>query len=263
MQRTTGAGSITRVKELTRGQSKRTNPGTENTRNSTDNARRRRIRMNINTEKNQSNNVQRQGRLLNLIYFTAHIDMTYDYRPTRRRHPQAPIYSRYHQQTPDQMWTRLPYHPRQHHQTPRPIGGSRPRRRATARRSNTIDQALMGTMVAILLLITLSLTIGKARGQLGHEQRQFTAYDCTSPQELKAVTKGEPPQCQDRLDQEPIKQRNQTYLLLQKATYRRQPVSRCKVIRTRMAHHCGDSDHQTYIPQFSTFRARVTISAGQ
>ena len=121
----------------------------------------------------------------------------------------------------------------------------------------------MGTMVALLVLITLALTIGKARGQLGHEQRQFTAYDCTSPQELKAVTKGEPPQCQDRLDQEPIKQRNQTYLLLQKATYRRQPVSRCKVIRTRMAHHCGDSDHQTYIPQFSTFRAKVTISAGQ
>ena len=118
-------------------------------------------------------------------------------------------------------------------------------------------------MVALLVLITLALTIGKARGQLGHEQRQFTAYDCTSPQELKAVTKGEPPQCQDRLDQEPIKQRNQTYLLLQKATYRRQPVSRCKVIRTRMAHHCGDSDHQTYIPQFSTFRAKVTISAGQ
>jgi hypothetical protein len=99
-----------------------------------------------------------------------------------------------------------------------------------------------------------------AKGQLGHDQRQFTAYDCTSPQELKAVTKAEQPQCQDRLDQDPVSQRNMTYLLLQKATYRRQPVSRCRVLRTRVAHHCGDSDHQTFIPQFSTFREVVTIS---
>ena len=68
----------------------------------------------------------------------------------------------------------------------------------------------MGTMVALLVLITLALTIGKARGQLGHEQRQFTAYDFTSAQELNAATKCEPPHCQDRFDQEPIKQINQT-----------------------------------------------------
>jgi hypothetical protein len=80
-------------------------------------------------------------------------------------------------------------------------------------------------MGAMLVLLTLSLAVGMAKGQLGHEQRQFTAYDCTSPQEMKAVTKGEPSQCQDRLDQEPISQRNETHLLLQKATYRRQPVS--------------------------------------
>ena len=38
---------------------KRTNPGTENTRNSTENTKRIRIRKAINTENNQSNNVQR------------------------------------------------------------------------------------------------------------------------------------------------------------------------------------------------------------
>jgi hypothetical protein len=100
-----------------------------------------------------------------------------------------------------------------------------------------------------------------AKGHLGHDQRQFTTYDCTSPQELRAVTKAEPPQCQDRLDQDPVSQKNQTYLLLQKATYSRQPVLRCKVLRTRVAHHCGDSDHQTFIPQFSTFREELTLSA--
>ena len=39
--------------------SKRTNPGIENTRNSTENTKRIRIRKDINTENNQSNNVQR------------------------------------------------------------------------------------------------------------------------------------------------------------------------------------------------------------
>jgi hypothetical protein len=116
-------------------------------------------------------------------------------------------------------------------------------------------------MGALLMVLTLSLTVGVAKGQLGHGQRQFMAYDCTSPQELRAVTKAEPPQCQDKLDQDPVSQKNQTYLLLQKATYRRQPVSRCKVLRTRVAHHFGDSDHQMFIPQFSTFREELTVSA--
>jgi hypothetical protein len=40
-------------------------------------------------------------------------------------------------------------------------------------------------------------------------------------------------------------------------------VLRCKVLRTRVAHHCGNSDHQTFIPQFSTYRDEVTILAGQ
>jgi hypothetical protein len=123
--------------------------------------------------------------------------------------------------------------------------------------------ALLVTMGAMLVGLTLLLAVGMVKGQLGHDQRQFTAYDCTSPQELRAVKKAEPPQCQDRLDQDPVSQRNQKYLLLQKATYRRQPVSRCKVLRTRVAHHCGDSDHQTFIPLFSTFRQEVTISANQ
>jgi hypothetical protein len=111
------------------------------------------------------------------------------------------------------------------------------------------------------MVLTLSLAVGVAKGQLGHDQRQFTVYDCTSPQELRAVTKAKPPQCQDRLDPDPLSQKNQTYLLLQKATYRRQPVSRCKVLRTRVVHHCGDLDHQTFIPQFSTFREELTVSA--
>jgi hypothetical protein len=154
--------------------------------------------------------------------------------------------------------TRIPYYSRHHPQTPHQIQRRRrPRQRAAARRLLTIDHALLVTMGAMLVVLTLSLAVGMAKGQLGHDQRQFTAYDCTSPQELRAVTKAEPPQCQDRLDQEPVSQRNQTYLLLQKATYRRQPVSRCKVRRTRVTHHCGESDHQTFIPQFSTFSVRI------
>jgi hypothetical protein len=129
------------------------------------------------------------------------------------------------------------------------------------RRLVTIDHALLVTMGALLIVLTLSLEVGVAKGQRGHDQRQFTAYDCTSPQALRAVTKAKPPQCQDRLDQDPVSQKNQTYLLLQKATYHRQPVSQCKVLRTRVAHHCGDSDHQTLIPQFSTFREELTVSA--
>jgi hypothetical protein len=110
------------------------------------------------------------------------------------------------------------------------------------------------------MVLTLSLAVGVAKVQLGHDQRQFTAYDCNSQQELRAVTKAQTPQCQDRLDQDPVSQKNQTYLLLQKATYCRQPVSRCKVLRTRVAHHCGDSDYQTFITQFSTFREELTVS---
>jgi hypothetical protein len=157
---------------------------------------------------------------------------------------------------------RLPHYPRHQQQAPPPIRRRRrPRLRATARRLVTIDHALLVTMGALLMVLTLSLAVGVSKGQLGHDQRQFTAYDCTSPQELRAVTKADPPQCQDRLDQDPISQKNKTYLLLQKATYRRHLVSRCKVLRTRVAHHCGDSDHQTFIPQLSTFREEVTILA--
>jgi hypothetical protein len=160
--------------------------------------------------------------------------------------------------------TRIPYYSCHHPQAPPPTWRRRrPRQRATARRIVTIDQALLVTMGAMLVVLTLSLAVGMAKGQLGHEQRQFTAYVCTSPQELRAVTKAAPPQCQDRLDQDAVSQRNQTYLHLQKATYQRQRVSRCKVLRTRVAHHCSDSDHQTFIPQFSTFRDEVTISASQ
>jgi hypothetical protein len=160
--------------------------------------------------------------------------------------------------------TRILYYSHHHPQTPHQIRRRRrPRQRAAARRLLTIDHALLVTVGAMLVVLTLSLAVGMAKGQLGHDQRQFTAYDCTSPKELRAVTKAKPPQCQDRLDQDPVSQRNQTFLLLQKATYRRQPVSRCKVLRTRVAHHCGDSDHQTFIPQFSTFREEVTIMANQ
>jgi hypothetical protein len=109
---------------------------------------------------------------------------------------------------------------RHHLQVPHPTWRRRrPRQRATARRLVTIDHALLVTMGAMLVVLALSLAVGMAKGQLGHDQRQFTACDCTSPQELRAVTKAEPPQYQDRLDQDPVSQRNQTYLLLQKATY--------------------------------------------
>jgi hypothetical protein len=84
-----------------------------------------------------------------------------------------------------------------------------------ARRIVTIDHALLVIMGAMLVVLTLLLAVGMAKGQLGHGH----GHDCTSPQELRAVTKAEPPQCQDRLDQYPVSQRNQTFLLLQKATY--------------------------------------------
>jgi hypothetical protein len=160
--------------------------------------------------------------------------------------------------------TRILYYSRHHPQALHPTWKRRrPRQRATARRLVTIDHALLVTMGVMLVVLTLWLAVGMVKGQLGHDQRQFTAYDCTSPKELRAVTKAEPPQCQDRLDQDPVSQRNQRYLFLQMATYRRQPVSRCKVLRTRVAHHCGDSDHQTFIPQFSTFRDEgITTPAG-
>jgi hypothetical protein len=65
---------------------KRVIPGTGNTRNNIQIIKDKRKR----TNKDQRKNAQHWSRLLNLIYFTVYIDMTYDYRPTRRRHPQAP-----------------------------------------------------------------------------------------------------------------------------------------------------------------------------
>jgi hypothetical protein len=83
---------------------------------------------------------------------------------------------------------RMPYS-RHHPQMPHQIQKRRrPRQRAAARRLLTIDHALLVTMGAMLVVLTLSLAVGMAKGQLGHAQRQFTAYECTSPQELRAVT---------------------------------------------------------------------------
>jgi hypothetical protein len=66
---------------------KRVTPGAGNTRNNIQIIKDKRKR----TNKDHRKNVQHWSRLLNLIYFTVYIDMRYDYRPTRRRHPQAPI----------------------------------------------------------------------------------------------------------------------------------------------------------------------------
>jgi hypothetical protein len=90
--------------------------------------------------------------------------------------------------------TRIPYYSRHHPQAPHP----------TWRRLVTINHALLVTMGAMLVVLTLSLAVGMAKGQPGHDQRQFTAYDSTSPQELRSVTKADPTQGQDRLDQDPV-----------------------------------------------------------
>jgi hypothetical protein len=104
---------------------------------------------------------------------------------------------------------RLTHYPNHHQQASPPIGKrSRARQKATARRLVTIDHALLVTIGALLMVLTLSLAVGVAKEQLGHDQRQFTAYNCTSSQELRAVMKADPPQCQDRLDQDPVSQRN-------------------------------------------------------
>lgn len=89
--------------------------------------------------------------------------------------------------------------------------------------------------------------------QLSHEQRQFEAYDCTSPQELRPVQQPPPKTCQD-MEKAPVQQgKNESILVLQQATYRRQTAYRCKFVRTRVSHYCGDHDHQTFTPMMSKF----------
>jgi hypothetical protein len=83
--------------------------------------------------------------------------------PVRLDMPRMP-YSRHHPQTPHQIQKRR-----------------RPGQRAAARKLLTIDHALLVTMGAMLVVLTLLLAVGMAKGQLGHDQRQFTAYDCASP----------------------------------------------------------------------------------
>jgi hypothetical protein len=155
-------------------------------------------------------------------------------------------------------WMNGNSYPRYHQQAPPPV---RRRSRLPTTKVKSIvnvDLKILFTMGALLALLTLSLALKIAKGQLGHDQRQLSAYAYSSPQEPRAITKADPPKCQDRLDQEPVSQWNATYLLLlQKATYRRQPVFRCKVLRIRVAHHCGNSDHQT---KFSTFRLELEVS---
>ena len=77
----------------------------------------------------------------------------------------------------------------------------------------------------------------------------FTAYDCSQPQSRIALQPPGPEACEDRVDL--AKQEGATYVVLQRAQFRRMTVRSCHGMEAVTSYFCGSHDHMTMIVQLS------------
>ncbi len=119
------------------------------------------------------------------------------------------------------------------------------------RRKNTPNAAFCFSheamkLVPLFLLACLTLLV---QGLVDYEQRQFDGYDCSEPEDLRAVQTGGRRNCAQ--PQEVANQTEVSYLLLQRAEYLRTTAYSCRVVFSRLVHYCGQSSHQTFVPHQS------------
>jgi hypothetical protein len=94
----------------------------------------------------------------------------------------------------------------------------------------------------------------KPMTSLSSKQREMVAYDCSEPSEAQAVSLLHDPDiqtCEERKLKE--KQREETYLLLQKTEKIKVQLWECEVFNTRMFFACGSASHSAVASRESYF----------
>ena len=93
------------------------------------------------------------------------------------------------------------------------------------------------------------------------EKLFFEAYDCSSPTEVDSIASDHMKQCAQ--PPEEVEQKNVTYMVLQKAKFRRAKAVLCNVKETQVTHYCGHYDHQTYAPRWSHYDIDKEVSRSE
>ena len=90
--------------------------------------------------------------------------------------------------------------------------------------------------------------------------RNFIGWDCTNPLDVSPVVPAGVKNC-NHLRETPITTDKAVFTVLQNAALTRFQVRSCKAYKTQNAEYCGTFDHQTYLPEWSTDREPVELSA--
>ena len=120
--------------------------------------------------------------------------------------------------------------------TPPPVASSR---------GSSCSPSRQLLLAAVLLLLLLPLS-----QPLTFKESSFVAYDCSRPENKTVV---QAPGLQPCQVSEPIRQQNQTYLLLQAAISTRIPGDSCQIIQSRIVFRRGVYDHAIIAPHMSLF----------
>ena len=108
--------------------------------------------------------------------------------------------------------------------------------------------------------ILWGLLIAGIRAEVAYESRQFQAFDCANPAQVAKVGIQAPP-CKE--DPVASTQKNATFVLLQRARYKRLDGYRCSIVVSALSTYCGHYDHQTVIPQWSKIGVARDVSTAE
>jgi hypothetical protein len=93
-------------------------------------------------------------------------------------------------------------------------------------------------------------------------RNEFTAYDCSVPDDPQIVRPPQTDICDDRKNPDMVTQTtNKTYILLQEAEHTPVTVRRCRLLRNSIPMQCGNYDHQTMLTNDVVFQKPITMSA--
>ena len=97
-----------------------------------------------------------------------------------------------------------------------------------------------------------------ARATMETDALLFNAYDCSMPVDVTSLTTRAAPICKAGKPTTTMPTRQ--YSVLQHVPYIRFPVTRCRMVRTQIWHHCGMHSHSAIMPLEWTVEQEVYVS---
>jgi hypothetical protein len=110
----------------------------------------------------------------------------------------------------------------------------------------------MNATILTLFLIIVILPVGHMMAQSKSQLRKsFKAYDCSAPVAIEPIFSPEE-EVECRLKANATRQVEASYLLLVKSGVTRTMAKRCSAVRTEIVFYCGNADHQTFVPEYTS-----------